>query len=130
MGLDQHRHPRHPELRRHRSLRARTAAQLAYADPHWTPALGPRHSPRSCGELAADQDQFRQVVDAMYQACHSLAVAAEAEQAQARTAAMHGRLIVPTRSLPESFDVPYRLAPGPGIRTAPLLSSYNQALRA
>jgi hypothetical protein len=42
---------------------------------------------------------------------------------------MMGRLIVPTRSLPDSFDVPYRFAPAPGTRSAPLLSSYDMPSR-
>jgi hypothetical protein len=66
----------------------------------------------------------------MHHAGHALAVVAGAEQDQARTASIHGRLIVPTRSLPESFDVPYRFAPAPGIRTTPLLTRYDQALQA
>jgi len=104
--------------------------RLTYSSPEWTPALGPRHAPRPSAELAADQDQLRQVLGALHYAGHAVAVVAEAEQAQARTASIYGRLVTPTRSLPESFDVPYRFAPAPGMRTAPLLSSYDQALQA
>jgi hypothetical protein len=104
--------------------------RLTYCSPEWTPALGPRHTPRPSSELATDHDQLRQVLGALHNAGDAVAVVAEADQAQARTASMHGRLVVPTRSLPESFDVPYRFAPAPGIRTAPLLSSYDQALQA
>jgi hypothetical protein len=104
--------------------------RLAYADPNWTLVLGPRHQPRRSADLAADHDQLRQVVDAAHYSCHTLAAVAESEQRQVRTASMTRRLIVPTRSLPASFDVPYRFAPAPGTRTEPLLTSYNLALKA
>ena len=42
---------------------------------------------------------------------------------------MAGRLIVPTRSLPDGYDIPYRFAPAPPSSSAPLLSSYDQALQ-
>jgi hypothetical protein len=43
---------------------------------------------------------------------------------------MAGRLIVPTRSLPDEYDVPYRFAPAPPSSSDPLQSSYDRALRA
>jgi len=104
--------------------------RLAYSSPDWTPALGPQHAPRPAAGLAKDLEQLGRVVEALHQASQTLAVVAEAERTQVRTASLHGRLIVPTRSLPDSFDVPYRFAPAPGIRTGPLLSSYDQALAA
>jgi hypothetical protein len=104
--------------------------RLAYASPDWTPSLGPQHKPRPAIELADDDAKLRKVIDALDQTCHTLAVVAEADRALVRTAALHGRLIVPTRSLPDSFDIPYRFAPAPSIRTEPLLSSYYQALHA
>lgn len=104
--------------------------RLAYASPSWTPALGPQHTARPSAELAGDHNHLRHVVDATHHVGHTLAVVADSERDQARTASMHGRLIVPTRSLPESFNIPYRFAPAPGIRTTPLLASYDQALQA
>jgi hypothetical protein len=123
-----------------RGATSRTAAEaaalalwtgrLAYASPDWTPALGPRYAARPAAELAASPDQLRHVIDAIHHACHTLAQVAEADRSQARSASMTGRLIVPTRSLPDSFDVPYRFAPAPATRSAPLLSSYDLALQA
>ena len=123
-----------------RGATSRTAAEaaglalwtgrLAYASPDWTPALGPRHAARPAAELAASPEQLRHVIDAIHHASHTLAQVAEADRSQARSASMTGRLIVPTRSLPDSFDVPYRFAPAPGTRSAPLLSSYDLALQA
>lgn len=61
---------------------------------------------------------------------HTLAKVAETDRDQVRAAAMAGRLIVPTRSLPGEYDVPYRFAPAPPSSSDPLQSSYNRALRA
>lgn len=123
-----------------RGATSRTAAEaadlalwtgrLAYSGANWTPTLGPRHAARPAAELAASSDQLRHVIDAVHYACHTLAQVAEAERSQARSASMMGRLIVPTRSLPDSFDIPYRFTPAPGTRSAPLLSSYGLALQA
>jgi len=104
--------------------------RLAYASSDWTPALGPRHAARPATDLAASPDQLRHVIDAIHHASHTLTFVGEADRSQARSASMTGRLIVPTRSLPDSFDVPYRFAPAPGTRSAPLLSSYDLAVEA
>jgi len=104
--------------------------RLAYANPEWNPGLGPLHPPRSVGEFAADTDQLRGAIDAVHHVCYTLTQVAEANRDDVRIASMTGRLIVPTRSLPEGYDIPYRFAPAPPSSTAPLLSSYDQALQA
>lgn len=104
--------------------------RLAYANPDWTPNLGPHHQPRQAGELATDTDQLRGSLDAAHHVAHTLAKVAETDRDQVRAAAMAGRLIVPTRSLPDEYDVPYRFAPAPPSSSDPLQSSYNRALRA
>jgi len=104
--------------------------RLAYANPHWTPDLGPLQPPRPAGELVADTHQLRGAMDATHHVCHTLAQVADADRDNVRVASMAGRLIVPTRSLPDGYDIPYRFAPAPPSSTAPLLSSYDQALQA
>jgi hypothetical protein len=104
--------------------------RLAYANPDWTPKLGPHHQPRQAGELAADTDQLRAAVDSAHHVAHTLSQVAEADRDHVRIAAMAGRLIVPTRSLPDEYDVPYRFAPAPPSNTDSLLSSYSRALQA
>ena len=104
--------------------------RLAYASPDWTPALGPRHELRSLAELTDSPEQVRRLVDALHHSFHTLTEVAKAELNQARTAATTGRLVVPTRSLPEDFDVPYRFAPAPSTQCEPLLSSYQLAHQA
>jgi hypothetical protein len=109
---------------------ALSTGRLAYASPDWTPALGPHHQPRPAGELAAGTDQLRAAADAAHHVAHTLAHVAEADGDRVRAAAMAGRLIVPTRSLPDEYDVPYRFAPAPPSSSDPLQSSYGRALRA
>jgi hypothetical protein len=104
--------------------------RLAYANPDWTPALGPRHELRSLAELADSPEQVRHLVDALHHSFHTLTEVAEAELNQARIAGTTGRLVVPTRSLPEDFDIPYRFAPAPATQCEPLLSSYQLAHQA
>jgi anti-sigma regulatory factor (Ser/Thr protein kinase) len=44
---------------------------------------------------------------------------------QLETAAKAGRLVVPTRSLPARFDIPYRFAPAPPSSVGPVLDTYS-----
>lgn len=104
--------------------------RLAYANPDWTPGIGPLHPPRPAGEFAADMNQLRSAIDAAHHVCHTLTKVADADHDNVRVASIAGRLIVPTRSLPDGYDIPYRFAPAPPSSTAPLLSSYDQALQA
>lgn len=106
------------------------SGRLAYADPDWTPALGPSHLPRPARELAPDPDQLRGAVDAAHHVADTLTQVAEADREHVRIAAIAGRLLVPTRSLPDGYDVPYRFAPAPPSNSAPLLDSYSRALQA
>jgi len=52
-----------------------------------------------------------QLVAAAHQACETLAGLAHAEHDQIRSGARAGRILVPTRSLPEEYDIPFR-SPG------------------
>jgi hypothetical protein len=104
--------------------------RLAYANPDWTPKLGPRHVPRLADELALNMNGLRGAIDAAHHVVHTLSCVADADGNAARIASMAGRLIVPTRSLPDEYDVPYRFAPAPPSSADPLLYSYHQALQA
>jgi hypothetical protein len=104
--------------------------RLVYANPDWTPSLGPQHVPRLSDELALDIDGLREALDAAHHVAYTLTCVADADGDTARIASMAGRLIVPTRSLPDEYDVPYRFSPAPPSSADPLLSSYQQALQA
>jgi hypothetical protein len=67
------------------------------------------------------------VVAAVHQASETLPKIAGADISQIHTAARAGRLLVPTRSLPDTFDVPHPFTPAPGSRVDILLGAYRDA---
>jgi len=101
--------------------------RLAYVDPSWTPALGPSHVTRTPQALAPQPADLGGVVAAVHQACQALTQIAAADHGQIRVAAWAGRLLVPTRSLPDRFDIPHPFAPAPHDRADILLTAYDQA---
>jgi hypothetical protein len=97
--------------------------RLAYADPHWRPAHGPgRHA-----RLPEDLQQVPQVLAAVYHACGTLAALAQADYEQVRIGADVGRVLVPTQTLPDDFDVPHPFARAPADRVDYLLDHYRKA---
>ena len=101
--------------------------RLAYADPRWTLDLGPSQVPRPPGALAPGPGDLQGVVAAVHHACHTLTQIAAADQEQIRTAAGAGRLLVPTRSLPDTFDIPHPFAHAPSDRVDQVLADYRDA---
>jgi hypothetical protein len=101
--------------------------RLAYTDPSWTPALGPSHTNRAPEELAPEPCDVPAVVAAIHQATETLTQIAAGDHGQIRTAAQAGRLLVPTRSLPDHFDIPHPFAPAPPDRVDALLDAYHHA---
>lgn len=103
---------------------------LAYDDPAWTPQQGPSRAVRPASGLAPEPASLTDVIAAVHHACETLTQLAEAEHAQITAAHRAGRLLVPTRSLPSSYDIPYRFAPAPHTYAEPLLSAYQDAATA
>jgi hypothetical protein len=101
--------------------------RLAYAEPGWTPSSGPRGEIRPPGSLMPALPQVPLVVAAVHHACHTLTRLAWAQEGVVRTAAQAGRILVPTRSLPDDLDIshPYTRAPREHIDR--LLSGYRIA---
>jgi hypothetical protein len=64
---------------------------------------------------------------AVHQATETLTQIAAADHGQIRAAAQAGRLLVPTRSLPDRFDIPHPFAPAPRDRVDALLGAYDTA---
>jgi hypothetical protein len=52
---------------------------------------------------------------------------AQADHGQICAAAQAGRLLVPTRSLPDKFDIPHPFAPAPRDRIGVLFAAYEEA---
>jgi hypothetical protein len=99
--------------------------RLAYADPHWSPADGPNRPMRLPESLA--MEDVPELVAAAHHACETLAGLADAEHDQIRAAARAGRILVPTRSLTDEYDIPYPFARAPHNRVEVLLGRYTEA---
>jgi hypothetical protein len=99
--------------------------RLAYADPQWSPSAGPDRPLRRPQTLTTED--VPQLVAAAHHACETLAGLAHAEHDQIRAAARAGRILVPTRSLSDEYDIPYRFARAPQERVDELLARYGEA---
>ena len=87
--------------------------RLAYADPAWTLSCGPGHQPRPSHDLAPQPGDVPLALAAAHHACDAMTSLAYAQRERIRTAASAGRLLVPTRSLPDTMDIPRPLRPRP-----------------
>jgi hypothetical protein len=101
--------------------------RLAYASPRWSLSLGPRQQTRTAEELIARLADFPQVISAIHQACETITYLAAAEHDQIAAAWEARRLLVTTRSLPDTFDIPYRFAIAPKYRVDQILATYRDA---
>ena len=85
--------------------------RLAYADATWTLSSGPGHQPRPPHDLAPHPGDVPLALAAAHHACDAMTSLAYAQRERIRTAASAGRLLVPTRSLPDTMDIPRPFAP-------------------
>ena len=101
--------------------------RLAFTDSDWTPAAGPRHPVRPASSLVQSMDDMRTVVSAVHYTCDALAGLARASRDQIRQASRATRFLVPTRSLPETMEVPHPFSPAPQDRLGQLTDGYGDA---
>ena len=104
--------------------------RLVWDNPQWTPARthrGPRRSPAA---LAPGKTAFTAVLSAAHQAADALARVAATDIITVQAAARAGRLYVPTRSLPEGYDVPRPFAPALVSTVLELQDAYRSAAEA
>ncbi|HUY52573.1 MAG TPA: hypothetical protein VMV92_43875 [Streptosporangiaceae bacterium] len=101
--------------------------RLAYADPEWTLASGPAHEPRPAENLAPGPADVPLAVSAVHYACDMLTSLAYAEREQVRAAGAAQRILVPTRSLPDTMDIPHPFAPALPDRIDALVSLYEDS---
>ena len=85
--------------------------RLAYADPAWPLSSGPGRQPRSPHDLAPHPGDVPLALAAAHHACDAMTSQAYAQRERIRTAAGAGRFLVPTRSLPDTMDIPRPFAP-------------------
>jgi hypothetical protein len=104
--------------------------RLVWDDPHWTPAHSRRAPLRNPAALAPETDAVTTVIAAVHQSVDALARVAKADMDAVEAAGQAGRLYVPTRSLPEDYDVPRPFATAPVSRCQVLNEAYRVALDA
>lgn len=109
---------------------ALSTGRLAYADAAWTLASGPGHQPRPPAGLAPHPGDVPLALAAAHHACDAVTSLAYAERERTRTAASAGRLLVPTRSLPDTIDIPRPFAPALRGHIDALLGLYQDAAEA
>jgi hypothetical protein len=103
--------------------------RLAYADPEWTLASGPAHQRRPPETLVPRPGEIRLVVTAIHHACDTLASLGYAQREQIRAAGAAQRILVTTRSLPDTMDVPRPFAPALPDRIDSMVSACDQTGR-
>ena len=104
--------------------------RLAYADPAWTLADGPRRPVKTPASLVEQPGDLSQVIAAAHQSCDALVQLAASNRQHIRAQAEAGRFYVPTRSLPVTWDIARPFTAAPMIRLNPVLDAYDQASQA
>jgi hypothetical protein len=104
--------------------------RLVWDNPQWTPARAHRGPRRSPAALAPGEAAFTAVLSATHQAADALARVAATDSTTVQAAARAGRLYMPTRSLPEGYDVPRPFAPALVETVLELQDTYHSAAEA
>ena len=104
--------------------------RLAFGDPVWTPSVGSRTPVRDLTGLSGNGVRFVVAVEAMHHAAHALARTGAADLRAVRTAVRASRLYVPTRMLPEEYDVPYKFGHAAPAQEALVVDAYQAAFEA
>ena len=105
------------------------AGRLAYRNPHWTTAYGNASLIRDPAGLAQSPGDVIAVLAAVHHAADAIGRIAAADHA-AVLDAVGNRLYVPTRLLPENYDIPHPYAPAPRAYVDALLRAYDSAIDA
>ena len=101
--------------------------RLAFNQPRWTPVRARRAPPRDPADLAPDPAQAAAVTGAIHHAADTLAAMADTDLRAVQQARSADRLYMPTRKLPDYYDVPYRHWKAPATNIDALLDAYQAA---
>src|SRR6266851_3683039 len=101
--------------------------RLAHADPAWTPSLGPSDAVRPPEALAPEAGDIGGVLAVVHHASVTLGAIGAADFRQIRAAGTARRLLVPTSSLSEKYDIPRAFTRAPSMRAEALLGAYREA---
>jgi hypothetical protein len=103
--------------------------RLAYRNPGWTPACGNASLARQAADLAPDADAVSTVLAAVHHVTDTLTHIAVTDRRCVRQAAADHRLYIPTRLLPDDYDIPRPYTPAPRSRMTALLNGYRLAVK-
>lgn len=103
--------------------------RLAYRNPGWTPACGDASLARQAADLAPDAGTLPIVLAAVHHATDTLTHIAVTDRRCVRQAAADHRLYIPTRLLPDDYDIPHPHTPAPRSRVTALLDGYRLAVK-
>ena len=106
------------------------SGRLAYDNPRWTPAGADASLTRDPAGLAATASELKVVLAAVHHAIDAISRIAAGDTDAVRDAASGNRLYLPTRLLPEHYDIPCPYAPAPPAHAAELLGCYHTAATA
>jgi hypothetical protein len=104
--------------------------RLAYRNPHWTPGYGDAGLLRDPADLAPVPGGIITVLAAVHQSADAISRIAAADHQAVLDAAASNRLYVPTRLLPENYDIPHPYAPAPRAQSGALLDTYDAVIDA
>jgi hypothetical protein len=104
--------------------------RLTYRNPHWTPGYGDASLLREPADLAHEPSGIVTVLAAVHHAGDAISRIAAADHQAVLDAADTSRLYVPTRVLPENYDIPHPYAPAPRSHSSALLDAYHTAIDA
>ncbi len=104
--------------------------RLAYRDPQWTPAHSGASLIRDPADLAHAPGDIFIALAAVHQAADAISQIAAKDHQAVLDAATGNRLYVPTRLLPDKYDIPHPYAPAPRAYAGALLAAYDTAIDA
>jgi hypothetical protein len=91
--------------------------RLAYSNPRWTPACADASPARDPSDLAGTARDITDVLAAVHHAADAISRTADQDAQAVRQAAADHRLYMPTRLLPDHYDIPQ-----PYTRVSPQLT--------
>jgi hypothetical protein len=104
--------------------------RLAYDNPRWTPDRADASPARNPAHLAATVSDLSAAIGAVHHAIDAISRIAACDTDAVRDAASVRRLYLPTRLLPEHYDIPCPYAPAPSALAAELAGCYDTAATA
>ena len=104
--------------------------RLAYRNPRWTPAHSHTSQIRDPADLAHSPADIITVLAAVHHAADAIHQIAATDHQAVLDAASASRLYVPTRLLPDKYDIPHPYTCAPRAHSDALLAAYDTAIEA